>query len=344
MPLWQGGAVATIKDVAARAGVAISTVSAVLNRSAPVSEEVIEKVNGAVAAIGYVPHGAARSLRSGQSKLIGLVVPNIANPWCGAVAREVENACLSAGYTSVVYSTGQDAEREGQVLNMMRMQRVAGLIVIPTRSDAEHGSRLIGQIHVPTVLLDMFVEGLPYDVVKTDNVEAGRLATNHLLALGHRRIGIVAGIPGLATSDDRHAGYLKAHAEHGVAVDPALTVIGHFDQDDANAAVRGLLSREDRPTALVVISNMMTMGALFAIRDLDLKVPDDISLVGIDDLEFSGLLDPAPTVVTTPILPMSRHAIDLLFRQIAGKVHPTGAYEIYPPGFIARNSTRPLPA
>ena len=107
------------------------------------------------------------------------------------MAREVENVCLSAGYTSVVYSTGQDAERESQVLNMMRVQRVAGLIVIPTRSDAEHGSRLIGQIHVPTVLLDMFVEGLPYDVIKTDNVEAGRLATEHLLSLGHTRVGVV---------------------------------------------------------------------------------------------------------------------------------------------------------
>ena len=173
---------------------------------------------------------AARSLRSGQSRLIGLVVPNIANPHFAAVAREVENVCLTAGYTTVVYSTGQDAERESQVLKMMRVQRVAGLIVIPTRSDAEHGSRLVDQIHVPTVLLDMFVEGLPYDVIKTDNVEAGRLATEHLLGLGHRRIGIIVGIPGLATSDDRLAGYLKAHAERGVAVEPGLQVAGDFDQ------------------------------------------------------------------------------------------------------------------
>lgn len=331
---------ATIKDVAARAGVAISTVSAVLNRSAPVSDEVIEKVNEAVAEIGYVPHGGARSLRSGQSKLIGLVVPNIANPWCGAVAREVENVCLSAGYTSVVYSTGQDAERESQVLNMMRVQRVAGLIVIPTRSDAEHGSRLIGQIHVPTVLLDMFVEGLPYDVIKTDNVEAGRLATEHLLSLGHTRIGVVVGIPGLATSDDRHAGYLKAHAGRGIPVDPSLRVVGNFDQDDANDAARTLLSRPDRPSAVVVISNMMTIGTLFAIRDLRLDVPGDISLVGIDDLEFSHLLSPEPTVVTTPILPMAHDAIDLLLRQIAGKTAPSGNRQIYQPGMIVRDSTR----
>ena len=171
--------------------------------------------------------------RSGNSQLIGLVVPNIANPHFAAVAREIENICLTAGYMTVVYSTGQDPERESQVLKMMRVQRVAGLIVIPTRSDAEHGSHLVDKIHVPTVLLDMFVEGLPYDVIKTDNVEAGRLATDHLLGIGHRRIGIIVGIAGLATSDDRLAGYLKAHAEHGVAVEPGLQLAGNFDQRQA---------------------------------------------------------------------------------------------------------------
>lgn len=332
----------TIKDVARHAGVAISTVSAVINRSAPVSEKAIEKVTAAIAELGYVPHGAARSLRSGQSRLIGLVVPNIANPWCGAVAREVENTCLRAGYTSVVYSTGQDAERESQVLNMMRMQRVAGLIIIPTRSDAAHGSRLVNQISVPTVLLDMFVDGLPYDVIKTDNVEAGRLATEHLLSLGHRRIGIVVGIPGLATSDDRFEGYRRAYRDRGFATEPDLTVVGAFDQETAHAATLGLLARKDRPTAIVSISNMMTVGTLFAIRELDLRVPEEVSVVGIDDLDFAPLLHPVPTVIETPIQPMTRAAIDLLLAQIAGKAAPRGERMTYQPRLVVRESTRAL--
>jgi DNA-binding LacI/PurR family transcriptional regulator len=331
---------ATIKDVARRAGVAISTVSAVLNRSAPVSDEVIRKVESAIGAVGYVPHGAARSLRSGNSQLIGLVVPNIANPHFAAVAREVENICLAAGYMSVVYSTGQDPERESQVLKMLRVQRVAGLIVIPTRSDAEHGSRLVHQINVPTVLLDMFVEGLPYDVVKTDNVEAGRLATDHLLSLGHRRIGIIVGIPGLATSDDRLGGYLRAHAEHGVAVDPDLQVVGNFDQAKAQEGALGLLGRGGRPTALVTINNMMTLGALFAVRELKMKVPSELSIVGIDDLEFAPLIEPTPTVVVTTIVAMSRRASEILLRQIATKEAPTGKWEIHQPRLLLRDSTR----
>jgi LacI family transcriptional regulator len=331
--------VSTIKDVAKRAGVAISTVSAVLNRSAPVSEDTIARVERAVAAIGYTPHGAAQSLRSGRSRLIGLVVPNIANPWCGAVAREVENACLDAGYTAVVYSTGQDAEREGQVLTMMRMQRVAGLIVIPTRSDAAHGARLIDQIHVPTVLLDMQVEGLPYDVIKTDNVEAGRLATEHLLALGHTRIGIIVGIPGLATSDDRHAGYRKAYADRGLTPDPSLAVAGHFDQDEAHRAALALLDRDEPPTAIVAISNMMTMGLLFAVQDRGLAVPQDLSVLGIDDLEFAPLLSPRPTAVTTPILEMARKSIQLLLGQIGEGGAPRGTRDVHAPGLIVRDST-----
>ncbi len=330
---------ATIKDVARHAGVAISTASAAINRSAPVSEEVLAKVAEAIRAIGYVPHAGARSLRSGRSNLIGLVVPNIANPWCGAVAREVENVCLKAGFTTVVYSTGQDAERESQVLEMLRLQRVAGLVVIPTRSDAEHGAALRDQIHVPTVLLDMQVEGLPYDVVKADNVEAGRLATAHLLTLGHRRIGIVTGIPGLATSDDRLLGYRRAHETAGVEVDDSLIVAGQFDQNIAHEAVLGLLRQKRKPTAILTCSNMMTIGLLFAVRKLKLTVPRELSVIGIDDLEFSLILDPQPTTVATAILPMARRAISKLLAEIGSRKSPTGAIEIYPPELLVRAST-----
>ena len=338
----KGQRLSTIKDVAKRAGVAISTVSAVINRSAPVSEDTIAKVEAAVAAIGYTPHGAAQSLRSGRSRLIGLVVPNIANPHFAAVAREVENVCLSAGYTTVVYSTGQDAERESQVLKMMRQQRVAGLIVIPTRSDAAHGAALVNQIHVPTVLLDMYVEGLPYDVIKTDNIEAGRLATEHLLDLGHRRIAIIVGIPGLATSDDRYGGYLKAYADRGLETDKSLMMRGEFDRDAAHEAALALLKRKDRPTAIVTISNMMTVGLLFAVRELGLRMPDEVSVVGIDDLDFAELLEPKPTAVTTPILAMARRSIQKLLAQLSGKQSAAGNWEVYQPGLLVRQSTAPL--
>lgn len=333
---------ATIKDVAKYAGVAISTVSAVINRSAPVSEETIARVTAAIEATGYTPHGGAQSLRSGRSRLIGLVVPNIANPHFAAVARVVENACLRAGYTSVVYSSGQDAARESQVLTMMRVQRVAGLILVPTRSDAAHGAALLGQINVPAVLLDMQVEGLPYDVVKADNVKAGRLATEHLLARGHRRIGIIDGLPGLATSDDRHKGYADALKAHGLSPLPGLAVPGNFDRDDSFRAALSLLGRTDRPTAIIAVSNMTTIGVMFAARELGLRIPADLSLVGIDDFDLALLLDPQPTVVVNPILEMASQSIARLMQLIEGHRKSSGETQMYTPAIIERASTRAL--
>lgn len=331
---------ATIKDVAKHAGVAISTVSAVLNRSAPVSEDTIARVNAAIEATGYTPHGGAQSLRSGRSRLVGLVVPNIANPHFAAVAREVENACLRAGYMSMVYSSGQDAARESQVLTMMRVQRVAGLILVPTRSDAAHGAALREKIDVPAVLLDMQVEGLSYDVVKADNVAAGRLATEHLLARGHRRIGIIDGLPGLATSDDRHKGYADALRAAGLRPLPRLAVPGNFDRDDSHKAALQLLGSKNPPTAIIAVSNMTTIGVMFAARELGLRIPDDLSLVGIDDFDLAAFLDPQPTVVVNPILDMARHSIARLLERTEGERSSSAETVVYPPTLIERKSTR----
>lgn len=338
----QGADVPTIRDVAKRAGVAISTASAAINRSAPVSDDVIAKVQEAVRAIGYVPHGAAQSLRSGQSRLIGLIVPNITNPHFSTVARVVENVCLSAGYMSVVFSTGQDEERENQILRMMRQQRVAGLIIIPTQSNAEHGRHLKREIHVPTVLLDMPVEGLDYDVVKLDNVRATRIATEHLIRLGHRRIAILCGLPGLITSEDRRRGYLDALDAAGLPIDPALQLRGDYEQQKARDCVDRIMRSADRPTALLSISNLMMIGAMLALKDLALAVPDDISVIGVDDFDFADLLVPPPTVVRVPISEMAERSIDLLLQEIETRRPPSGKLEVFAPVLVERQSCAPL--
>jgi DNA-binding LacI/PurR family transcriptional regulator len=330
----------TIRDVAKRAGVAISTASAAINRSAPVSDAVIARVEEAVRDIGYVPHGAAQSLRSGQSRMIGLIVPNITNPHFSATARIIENVCLSAGYMSMVYSSRQDPERESQILKMMRQQRVAGLIIIPTASDAQQGDRLRAEIHVPTVLLDMYVEGLPYDVIKLDNVRATRLATEHLIGLGHRRIAVTTGIAGLATSEDRLAGYLEAHAAHGIPIDRGLLLRGDFDQQLAFDSVIEVMQSAAPPTAILSITNMMTLGVLLALRKLNLRVPDDVSFVGVDDFDFAEIMNPPPTVIRVPVAPMAERAITILLEEIASKRKPTGVRQVFNPELVVRESAR----
>lgn len=332
---------ATIRDVAKRAGVAISTASAALNRSAPVSADVIAKVEAAVRELGYIPHAAAQSLRSGQSRLIGLIVPSITNPHFAAVARIIENVCLNAGYLSMVFSTGQDSERENQILRLLRQQRVAGLIIIPTRSDAEHGERLRSEIHVPTVLLDMYVEGLAYNVVKLDNVAATRMATEHLIGLGHRRIAVLTGIAELATSRDRLAGYLEAHRDAGLDVDPDMLLKGDYEQSLAAQSVAAAMRSVNPPTALLSISNMMTLGALHALHDLGLAAPADLSIVGIDDFDFAELLAPPLTVVRVPLAPMAERAIEIMLDLIAGRRRASSQTDLFFPELVIRGSTTP---
>lgn len=333
---------ATIKDVARRAGVAISTASAAINRSAPVSDEVIEKVEKAVREIGYVPHGAAQSLRMGQSRLIGLILPDITNPHFANVARVVESVCLEAGYMAAVYSTNEDFDRERQILKMMRAQRVAGLIIIPTRSDAEHGAWLVGEIHVPTILLDSYITGLPYDVIKLDNIRAARLAIDYLFELGHRRIAVTTGRPNIVTGEDRLQGYLDAHAAHGVPVDRSLLIAGRFDQAVAHDSTLALMRSPEPPTAIFALSNMMMLGVLNALRELKLSVPADVSVIGIDDFYFANIMNPPPTVVAAPISEMAQSAIGQLLNEIASKSSPTGAVQVFAPELIIRESCRRL--
>ncbi|PXA98732.1 LacI family transcriptional regulator [Nostoc sp. 3335mG] len=331
----------TIKDVARHAGVAISTASAAINRSAPVSEEIIAKVEAAVRAIGYVPHGAAQSLRSGQSRLIGLLVPNVANPHFSAMARVIENVCLSAGYLSVVYSSGQDEDRENQILRMMRQQRVAGLIIVPTQSHAEHGRYLAKEIHVPTVLLDMPVEGLTYNAVKLDNVRATRMATDYLLDLGHTNIVALGGLPGLLTSTDRVRGYREGLEARGLSFREDNILPGGYEFQQAFESVTAVMRGKAPPTGIISFSNLMTMGALQALRDLSIPVPNDVSLVGVDDLDFADLLSPAPTVVRAPIAEMARRSILLLLDEVEKRSGPSGKLEVFPPELVIRGSAAP---
>jgi LacI family transcriptional regulator len=269
-----------------------------------------------------------------------VVLPDIANPHFAAVARVVESECLNAGYMAAVFSTSEDPERETQILHMMQMQRVAGLLIIPTRSDLTQGQKLMSEVHVPTVLLDSFVEGMPYDVVKLDNVEAGRIATDHLLSLGHRRIAVTTGRPNIATGADRLEGYLQAHKARRVRVDRSLLLDGNFRRDDAHRSTRDVMGRPNPPTAIFALSNMMMLGVLEALADAGLRVPDDVSVVGIDDFDTAALMNPPPTVVAEPIAEMAASAINRLLDQIVEGRAPTGAREIHSAKLLVRSSTR----
>jgi LacI family transcriptional regulator len=330
--------VSTIKDVARRAGVAISTVSAVVNRSAPTSAAMVARVEQAIAEIGYMPQRAAQTLRSGQSRLIGLIIPDIANPHFATVARVVENVCLGAGYMTFVYNTDEDSDHEMHILKMMRMQRVAGLILISTRSDAAHGARLMAEIGVPTVLMGTYVAGVPFDTITLDEAAAGRLAMSRLLQLGHRRVAVMAGRRGVSTNEERLVGCQLACADHGFELAHDRIVTANFSEEQAFEETRRLLSRREKPTAIVSLSNLMTIGVMRGLVAKGLASPRDVAIVGIDDFEWAEIMNPRPTTIAQPIVEMTRVAIHMLLDQIKTGKEPSGQRLRFEPKLIFRAS------
>ena len=333
---------ATIKDVAKRAGVAISTVSAVINRSAPASQAVIARVERAIAEIGYMPHRAAQTLRSGQSRVIGLIVPDITNPHFSTVARVTERVCMAAGYMTFVYNTGEDTGHEMQILKMMRMQSVAGLILISTRSDAAHGARLMAEINVPAVLMGSHVQGVPFDVITLDEVRAGQLAIRHLLDLGHRRIGVISGRTGVSTHEERLEGVRVAFAERGLRLDEDLVVPANFAEGEAFDAARRLLNRRAPPTAIMTLSILMTVGLMRGLVAMQLISPRDVSIIGIDDFDWAAIMNPQPCAIAQPIVEMTEVAIATLLDQIETGKPPANRRLLFEPKLVLRASCAPV--
>jgi DNA-binding LacI/PurR family transcriptional regulator len=333
--------VSTIKDVAQRAGVAISTVSAVINRSAPTSAAVVARVERAIAEIGYTPQRAAQTLRSGRSKLIGVIVPDITNPHFSTLARVVEKECLRAGYMTFVYNTDEDTNHEIRILRMMRMERVAGLILISTRSDARHGRRLQQEIHVPTVLMGSAVAGAPYDFIALDDIEAGNLAASRLLDLGHRRILVIGGRQGVSSHELRLKGCREAFWRRGIALADDWIHLADFRQGTAYEKTRASLGKRPAPTAVVSLSNFMTIGVIRALTDLGVRCPEDVSLIGVDDLDWADVMRIRPTLIAQPIEAMTRMAIAALLEQLTTVGSPQKRRILFPPKLTERESCAP---
>jgi DNA-binding LacI/PurR family transcriptional regulator len=328
----------TIRDVARKAGVAISTVSAVINKSAPTSADVVTRVERAVAEIGYAPQRAAQTLRSGRSRVIGVVVPDITNPHFSALARIVEKECLQAGYMTFVYNTDEDTDHEMRILRMMRMERVAGLILISTRSDARHGRRLQQEIHVPTVLMGSAVSGAPYDFVALDDVAAGALAAEKLLELGHRRIVVIGGRRGVSSHALRLKGCREAFRRRGMRLEDEQIRCANFVADEAYAQARNAMTARSPPTGMISFSNLMTLGAMRALIDLGLRSPEDVSLIGVDNLEWADMLRIRPTLIAQPIEPMTRAAIGALLESIEHLAPPEPRRILFQPVLVERKS------
>ncbi len=306
-----------LKDVARRAGVSVATVSRVLTNSPLVNAETRARVQQAMDALEYRPNRVARRLRgdAAQAGLLGLVVPDIQNPFFAEVARGVEEVAQARGYMVFLGNSDEDEAVERRYLELMRAERVDG-IILPASSDNAAAVTELARGGLPVVCVDRRLPRAALDTVIADNVEGAYAAVRHLLAIGHRRIGFVGGRPQLSTTQERLEGYRRALAEFGVLVDEALVRAGDSREAGGREAARALLTLEHPPTALFVGNNLMTLGALETIHGLGLRVPDAVAIVGYDDMPWASAFNPPLTAVRQPGQELGRRSAELLLARI----------------------------
>ncbi len=308
---------ASLQEVAQRAKVSIATVSRVLNKSDKVVPETRAVVQQALRELGYRPSRVARRLRmkDGRAHLVGLIIPDIQNPFYAEIARGVEDAAYAAEYALLLCNSDENPEKERFYLNVMLSESVDG-IVLPPFDDTDAAVIEIAATGMPVVCVDRSMAKLKTDLVEVDNHRGAFEAVSHLLAKGHEHIGLIEGRSQVSTSRERRRGYLDALAEREIAVRKDLMRAGDFKQDSGRILANELLALRKPPTALFVCNNLMTVGALATIHQRGLRVPQDVAIVGFDDLPWAEALDPPLTVVRQPAYEVGREAMELLLKRI----------------------------
>lgn len=302
---------ATIHDVAARAGVSPATVSRFLRGQRVRSAEAIQ---AAVDEMDYWPSATAQSLQSGRTHTIGVVVPDITNPYFAAVVKGMESVTRHTDYRIQLANTDESSEREDAVLAEM-IRRVDGIILAPA-TEQDQTPMYVRDAGVPLVFVDRdLLGGEHFDAVLVNNTKGGRQAGEHLLSLGHTRIAAISGSQDTTPGRCRREGFVQALTAAGVEIPPEHDLVGDFREESGYQLALSLLSLPEPPTAIFSANNLMTLGALKALHDLRTDIPGEISLIGFDDLDTGPLLRPPLTVVDRPMVEQGALAMRLLLRR-----------------------------
>lgn len=306
---------ATIKDVAKTAGVSISTVSHVINETRFVSDELRERVLNAMEKLNYHPNALARSLRLGETKTIGLIIPDNSNPFFAEVARTIEDIGYKNGYSVILCNSDGNLDKEAAYINMLITKQVDGIILISAGYQQEHLLEL-REFGIPFVVSDRDISPALADLVLVNNEQGGYDATRYLIGLGHRNIACITGPSDVTPSADRVHGYRRALTEARITIREDYIVPGDFRFRSGETAMTQLLRLDKLPTAVFACNDVMAIGALRALRNANLRIPDDISIVGFDDIPLASEITPALTTIAQPILEMATLSADLLISQI----------------------------
>ena len=310
----------TLTDIAELAGVSVSTVSRVINNKAAkyrISPDTESAILDAARKLNYRPNQVARGLRLNKTNTLGIIAPDISNPFFAYIIKRVQNLAHGLGYSVVVCNTDENLDQEVEHVNVMYRNRVDGLIAMPVGQEYDHYAEWFERGR-PLVLLDRCFDTLGASSVVVDNYSGAREAVEHLISYGHERIAFIQGLPGTYTNNERLRGYRDALERHDIPYDPDLVVGGDFREENGYMETKLLLTSSHPPTALFATSDLITLGALKAISEEGLEIPADISLIMFDDVDFAPYLQCPVTAVRQPKEMMGEIAVKLLTEELEG--------------------------
>jgi LacI family transcriptional regulator, fructose operon transcriptional repressor len=303
-----------IKDVAEAAGVSTATVSRVLADKPHVRTEVRDHVLEVIEELKFRPNRVARSLRAQKTNIIGLIVSDIQNPFFTLISRAVEDAAYGQGLSIFLCNADEDPEKEALYVKLMREERVSGVILSPTQKTSNNFTE-IANFHLPIVVIDRCVQDVELDTVLIDNVKSAHKIISHLIGHGYKRIGAIFG-SGSTTGEERYEGYLKALGDHGRTPSKELCFFVNAREEEGYRAAKELLKLSSPPDAVFAGNGLLSAGALRALRESALKIPQEIAFASFDETPWSTLVDPPITVIEQPTYDIGRTAVELLVKRI----------------------------
>ncbi len=308
---------ATMKDIAKKAGVSLTTVSRALNNKSDIGKDTRERILAIAHELNYAPNIHARALASGDSKTLGLIVADSANPFYAKLIRGVEDVCSAHGFGVILCNTNEQPDQEVRAHQMLREKRVDGMLITSIRTGLLP-LRELQQENIPFVLLNRYLESFGVDCVLNDNRQGAYEATVHLCGLGHRRIVHLTGAEQISSVRDRLAGYCQALEEYGIPFDPQLVLQCNLRLEGGYQQAKTIIPTiSPRPTAVFAYSDLLAIGVLKALRELGWRVPQDIALVGYDDIEFAPFVDPPLTTVTQLAYEIGQKGTEILLHRIS---------------------------
>ncbi|WP_205739306.1 LacI family DNA-binding transcriptional regulator [Halocella sp. SP3-1] len=331
---------ATIKDVAKYAGVSIATVSKYLN-GGNVLDKNKELIDEAVVKLDYQVNVMARGLKTNETMTVGIIIPSLTNLFFTTIVSKVENLLLQKGYSTIICDYREDEKLEKEKLNFLLSKNVDGIIMVPSCSE---DNELINKVNkdLPVVLIDRNIEGVNCDVVLTDNINGSYDAVEQLIHRGHRRIGIICGPEEHYTAVERLTGYDRVHEDYNIARDKDLIRFGDYQIESGHQEIINLMKLAEPPTAIFVTNYEMTLGSIMGINELDIKMPDELSLIGYDNLQLAKIIKPSLSIVTQPMDEIGGTAAKLMLKRLKKDMSKHPAVYRLKSRIIIKDSVRKL--